>query len=158
MHVLVEDSDGEQSTAKMSADVAKPGRLKATYMVKRAGEASITVQLVEPDGNMLQQRTFSLRCIPGKPSPAHFELQWPQKPLIAGRVESMEVVCKDAYNNLLTTLPGWELWSVFLQQVCCAICVLPLAAVNNWCGLHSFRSGCMPNGVYSGRGRMLAST
>lgn len=117
VRVLVEDCDGDQTTANMSPDVAKPGRLKATYMVKRAGEASITVQLVEPDGDMLQQRTFSLRCIPGKPSPAHFELQWPQKPLIAGRGESMEVVCKDAYNNLLQTLPGWELWSVFLQQV-----------------------------------------
>ena len=136
VRVLVEGSDGEQSTATMAPDVAKPGRLKATYMVKRAGEATVTVQLVEPDGDMLQQRTFPLRCTPGKPSPAHFELTWPQKPLVAGRVEAMEVVCKDAYNNLLQTLPGWELWSVFLQQVRRRLTPCPRVPVAVSCSRH----------------------
>jgi hypothetical protein len=86
-------------------------------MVKRAGDVNLTVQLIEPDGTMIQQRSFSFVCLPGKPSPAHFELLWAPKPLIAGEHVNVEVVCKDAYNNLLHTLPGWELWTVFLQQV-----------------------------------------
>lgn len=77
---------------------------------------TLTVQLLEADKTVIQQRAFELKCLPGKPSPAHFELLWSQKPLVAGEATHMEVVCKDAYNNLLTSLPGWELWSVFLQQ------------------------------------------
>jgi hypothetical protein len=78
---------------------------------------NLTIQLLEPDRSIIQQRAFKLGCQPGKPSPAHFELLWTQKPLIAGEATDMEVVCKDAYSNLLDQLPGWELWSVFLQQV-----------------------------------------
>lgn len=92
--------------------------MQATYNVKQAGAVTLTVQLLEADGSLIQQRTFNLTCKPGKPSPAHFELLWTQKPLIAGEATAMEVVCKDAYQNLLDQLPGWELWSVFMQQVC----------------------------------------
>jgi hypothetical protein len=91
--------------------------MQAAYNVKRAGPVNLTVQLLEPDKAIIQQRAFTLECRPGKPSPAHFELLWTQKPLIAGKATDMEVVCKDTYNNLLDQLPGWELWSVFLQQV-----------------------------------------
>ena len=91
--------------------------MQATYNVKRAGPVSFTVQLLEPDGSIIQQRAFNIACEPGKPSPAHFELLWSQKPLTAGEATDMEVVCKDGYSNLLDKLPGWELWSVFLQQV-----------------------------------------
>lgn len=86
-------------------------------MIKRAGDVYLTVQLVEPDGGVLQQRSFALQCLPGKPSPAHYELLWANKPLIAGQSAFMEVVCRDAYSNPLVNLPGAELWSVFLQQV-----------------------------------------
>jgi hypothetical protein len=85
--------------------------------VNRAGAVSLTIQLLEADGSIIQQRAFSLMCEPGKPSPAHFELLWSQKPLVAGEATDMEVVCKDGYSNLLDKLPGWQLWSVFLQQV-----------------------------------------
>jgi hypothetical protein len=91
--------------------------IQASFNVKRAGPVSLTVQLLEPDGSIIQQRAFSIKCLPGKASPAHFELLWSQKPLLAGQAADMEVVCKDGYNNLLDKLPGWELWSVFLQQV-----------------------------------------
>lgn len=90
--------------------------MQATYNVKRAGAVTLTIQLLEADKTVIQQRAFDLQCLPGKPSPAHFELLWSQKPLVAGEATHMEVVCKDAYSNLLTSLPGWELWSVFLQQ------------------------------------------
>jgi hypothetical protein len=95
----------------------KHGAMQATYMIKRAGDVYLTVQLVDPEGGVLQQRSFALQCLPGKPSPKHFELLWVNKPLIAGQSTFMEVHCKDAYSNPLVTLPGAELWSVFLQQV-----------------------------------------
>jgi hypothetical protein len=99
------------------APMFKRSDLQATYMIKRAGDVYLTVQLVDPEGGVLQQRSFALQCLPGKPSPKHFELLWVNKPLIAGQSTFMEVHCKDAYSNPLVTLPGAELWSVFLQQV-----------------------------------------
>ena len=96
---------------------AFPTCLQATYNVKKTGPVNLTVQLLEADKSVIQQRAFSVTCQPGKPSPAHFELLWSQKPLVAGQASDMEVVCKDGYSNLLDKLPGWELWSVFLQQV-----------------------------------------
>jgi hypothetical protein len=104
--------------------------MQATYMVKRAGDVYLTVQLVEPDGSVLQQRSFALQCLPGKPSPAHYELLWANKPLIAGQSAFLEVVC-DAYGNPLINLPGAELWSVFLQKVsrACAHACSPCAAL-----------------------------
>ena len=91
--------------------------MQAAYNVKKAGPVTLTVQLLETDDSIIQQRAFNIVCLPGKPSPKHFELLWSQKPLVAGQATDMEVVCKDGYNNLLDQLPGWELWSVFLQQV-----------------------------------------
>lgn len=85
-------------------------------MVKRAGAVLLSVQLLEPDGTVIQQRPFSPTCVPGEPAPQHFQLLWTPRPLVAGEAAAIEVVCKDGFGNLLEALPPWELWSVFLQQ------------------------------------------